>query len=314
MLRTEMSHQDRRMTNVTYPATLELMFVAKWLLSAPIETVEHDMGVARPWIEERLSLMASELAPGAYRTNAEVAKAYLYLKEDAPKRPGIVVPPGACDPTRWRDVLAASLGDQEVTPITQSQPGPLTANNGTPVDEPEPLAANDGAPMARIIPAPKPPEKARHQPGTLVAKVEAGLGAQAMTTTELGERVHLNRSSVLSALRELVAAGRAVAEGTRNRTRYRRTLESAAPHRELPAGPHTQETSMSITKTLEADLKRMQTEQQPTLMVQALRRRRDELTFADVLSILASPLGHGLASVQIRELFVGEASTRGARP
>lgn len=64
---------------------------------------------------------------------------------------------------------------------------------------------------------------------------------------------------------------------------------------------------MSITKTLEADLKRMQTEQQPTLMVQALRRRRDELTFADVLSILASPLGHGLASVQIRELFVGEA-------
>lgn len=158
MLRTEMSHQDRRMTNVTYPATLELMFVAKWLLSAPIETVEHDMGVARPWIEDRLSLMASELTPGrAYRTNAEVATAYLFLKEDAPTRPGIVVPPGACDPTRWRDVLAASLGDQEVTPITQSQPGPLAANNGTPVAEPEPLAANDGAPMTEIIPAPKPP-------------------------------------------------------------------------------------------------------------------------------------------------------------
>lgn len=61
-------------------------------------------------------------------------------------------------------------------------------------------------------------------------------------------------------------------------------------------------------KTLQADLKRMQDEQQPTLVLQALRRHRDELTFADVRSLLATPLGHGLASVQIRELFNGEAA------
>ena len=68
---------------------------------------------------------------------------------------------------------------------------------------------------------------------------------------------------------------------------------------------------MTILKQLQTDMRKLQTDYQRKLVVEALRNRAQELTLGDIRKILNSPLGADLGDLRLVALF-GPAQTAGA--
>jgi ribosomal protein S25 len=68
---------------------------------------------------------------------------------------------------------------------------------------------------------------------------------------------------------------------------------------------------MTILKQLQADVRKLQTDYQRKLVVEALRSRAQELTLGDIRKLLNSPLGAELGDLRLAALF-GPAQTAGA--
>lgn len=67
---------------------------------------------------------------------------------------------------------------------------------------------------------------------------------------------------------------------------------------------------MTILKQLQADVRKLQTDHQRKLVVEALRSRAQELTLGDIRKLLSSPLGADLGDLRLAALF-GPAPTAG---
>lgn len=68
---------------------------------------------------------------------------------------------------------------------------------------------------------------------------------------------------------------------------------------------------MTILKQLQTDMRKLQTDYQRKLVVEALRNRAQELTLGDIRKILNSPLGADLGDLRLVALF-GPTQTAGA--
>lgn len=65
---------------------------------------------------------------------------------------------------------------------------------------------------------------------------------------------------------------------------------------------------MGFLEVFKANLQQLQVESQRELVIQVLRARIGEMTFDDLQTLLASPLGHGLGKMRIGEVLAVETS------